>query len=586
MKTPLSLFTIISFLIFPFLSFSQSINSLENQLKNASGTKKITILIQLADAYMDSDLKKSVEYGEQALKESEKNKTPDHLKADIYSTLAAANYYLQKFSKSVKYYEEELELIIKGSSNKKIAQAYYNIGFIYSISGKYRKSEKNFEESILYAKKINHTGILTANYKALAIISENNGNDAKALIYIKEYLKVKDKSFTRTQNILRKEIEEEKQLREETELVVNKLEQDTLEKAKQIEILNIEKEYAEKMAALERENSKNKEQIQQTKLEKQKLQNYILYGLILIAIGIGYFIIRSNIKKKKMNELLVNKNFEISQQNEEIETQNTMLQNQKEKIEDSHRHITQSINYASRIQTAVLHGESILAENFHQYFIIYKPRDIVSGDFYWIKQIRNYIAVVAADCTGHGVPGAFMSMLGISLLNEHVTSRRLDSPGEIMDMLRKKVKVYLKQTGTFEETKDGMDMALCLINTENLKAKFSGANNPLYLIRNKELIEYKPTRNPIGIYLKEKHFETQTIQLQKEDTLYMFSDGFVDQFGGEDGGKFKTKRFKRLLTEFASSSMEEQRRKLENELRLWQGDQEQVDDILVMGIRI
>lgn len=585
MKKTLYLISILLIGIFQ-QSFSQNISTLEKKLQNADGLEEVKLLVKIADAYMDQDLEKCIDYGERALKVVKKTTAPEALVSEIYNTLAAANYYSQNFPKSIKYYEDELELIKKGSSSKKIAQAYYNIAFICSISGKKRKAEKNFESSIAYAKKINHIGILTANYRALAQLQETSGNSSKALEYLKDYLKIKDESFSRTQNILRKEIQEEKQLREETELVVTELEQDTMKKAKQIEVLNLEKEYAEKMRKLEKEKRVADQKMQEAEIAKQKLQNYVLIGLILIALGIGFFIIRSNIKKKKMNELLVNKNFEITQQNEEIETQNNLLQTQKEEIEQNHKHITDSINYASRIQTAMLHGESVLADAFDQYFIIYKPRDVVSGDFYWIKQIRNYVAIVAADCTGHGVPGAFMSMLGVSLLTEHVTSRRLDSPGEILETLRKRVKLYLKQTGSYEEAKDGMDMALCLINTENLKVKYAGANNPLYLMKKNELIEYKATRNPIGIYLKEKEFETHTIQLEKGDSIFMFSDGFVDQFGGEDGGKFKTRRFKQILMDCSSCSMEEQRRKLEDELRLWQGDYEQIDDILVMGIKI
>ena len=600
MKKNLSLTFTIFFLLISVLSQSQNITELEMQLKLVSGIEKVKVLDKLSEKYLDKNLDKSIRYAELALKETRKVKTPDYLLASLNNTLGAAYYYSQEYSKSVKYYEDELIITKKRSSSKDIAKAYYNIALIYDKSGRKGKAEKNFKNSIEISKKKKYEDLLAINYRTLAQFYEYYGKNDDAFLYLKKYIMLRDKSFNTSKDILRKVIKVEKSLREETEKVVEELEEDTLKKSKEIEFLNIEKEIADKLARQEREINESKQKIQEAEIEKQKLNNYIMIGVVVVVLIIGLIILRGLIQKKKRNKILLNKNFEIQQQKEEIETQNGFLQQQKEeiltqneelefqkeKVEESHQHITDSINYASRIQTAMLHGESIIASNFQEYFIINKPRDIVSGDFYWIKQIRNYIAIVAADCTGHGVPGAFMSMLGISLLNEHVTSRRLDSPGEILDMLRKKVKVYLKQTGTFEETKDGMDMALCLINTENLKAKYSGANNSIYLIRNKELIEYKPTRNPIGIYLKEKPFENNVIQLEKDDSLYLFSDGFVDQFGGEKGGKFKSKKFKEILTENIEKSMKDQKQILEDTITEWQGSYEQVDDMLIIGIKV
>ena len=579
---------------------SQKIINLEKQLKSSSGLQEIKILDKLSEIYLDSDIDKSIEYAEKALRKSKKTNTGNRILLNLYNTLGAAYFYRGDYKNSVKNYEEELKISKKRASKKNLAKAYYNIALLYQKSGRKGKAEKNFENSIEISKKNKFKGLLAVNYRTLAEFYNFYGKKEEAFIYLKKYIMLRDAGFNTSQNILRKEIKEEKTLREETEKVVEILEEDTLKKAKEIEFLNIEKEIADKLVKQEREINESKQKIQEAEIEKQKFQNYVMIGVVIIVLIIGLIILRGFIQKKKTNKVLLNKNFEIQQQKEEIETQNGFLQQQKEeiitqneelelqkaKIEDTHKQITDSINYASRIQKAMLHGESVLEDNFHQYFIIYKPRDVVSGDFYWIKKIRNYIAIVAADCTGHGVPGAFMSMLGISLLNEQVTSRRLDSPGEILDNLRKKIKVYLKQTGKSEETKDGMDMALCLINIENLKAKYSGAYNPLYIVRNNEIIEYKATRNPIGIYLKEKHFETQSIQLEKDDSIYLFSDGFVDQFGGEKGGKFKSKRFKKILLENTNNSMTEQKQNFEDTLTNWQGDFEQLDDILFMGIKI
>jgi len=573
-------------------AFSQNITQLEEQLKSSSGIEEIKIIIELSELYLDINPEKSIELCKTSLKLAKDNPISDKLKIEIYNIFGAAYYYSSNYRKSVKYYEKELSLTKKTTSNSEIAKSYYNIALLYSKSAKKNKAEKNFIKSIEYAKKANNITILTYNYKALSSLKELNGNNSKALEYLKEYLKIKNINFNKKQNVLRKKIKKEKVLRKKTELVVTKLEKDTLKKAEEIEYLNIEKEIAEKLAKQEQEINETrqkineaKQKIQNAEIEKQKMRNYILIGIAGVILILGIIILKSYIRKRKANVLLLNKNFEIQQQKEEIETQNGLLQSQKEKIERSHTEITQSINYASRIQTAMLHGEEILNEKFNQYFIFFKPKDVVSGDFFWIKQIGKNIIIVTADCTGHGVPGAFMSMLGISLLNE-ISSKQSNNPGEILDTLRTKIKLHLKQTGEYNEQKDGMDMALCIINTENLKAKFAGANNPLYIIRNKEFTEYKATRNPIGIYLKEKHFETQNIQLQKDDLLYMSSDGYIDQFGGEKGGKFKSKQFKQLLIDNSEYSMEKQKSILENTLRLWQGKFDQVDDILITGIKI
>ncbi len=253
-----------------------------------------------------------------------------------------------------------------------------------------------------------------------------------------------------------------------------------------------------------------------------------------------------------------------------------------------------SINYAQRIQQAVLPSSLMAEDILGEHFILYKPRDIVSSDFYWLKQLSNFTAVVAADCTGHGVPGAFMSMLGSSFLNEIVTRRSLDSAGEILDRLRKKVKESLGQTGAEGEQKDGMDISFYIIDMENMELQFSGTFNPLYIIRKTnseqngtyELIQLKADRQPIGIHIKERGFTNHTFKIQKGDTLYSFSDGYVYQFGGETGSKFKSSRFQELLLDIQDKSMFEQKAIPERAMRKWQGNLEQVDDVLVIGVRI
>jgi serine phosphatase RsbU (regulator of sigma subunit) len=453
---------------------------------------------------------------------------------------------------------------------------------LYDKIGKRPKAESNFKKSIEFAIRAKNNEILAYSYRSLSILNELSGDYAEANKYLKEYLKIKDISFSQTQNVLRSAIVKEKQLREEKEIQVKDLEKDTLAKSEEIKVLNYEMELTKKDMQIRDQQIKLKE----TEIEKEKMKNYVLYGFIIFIFIIGLIILRSYFQKRKTNKILVSKNFEIRQQKEEIETQNSLLLEQKQRIEESHIQITDSINYAKRIQKALLNVEIPIDKYLKEHFIYYKPRDIVSGDFYWIEHINSKLVVVAADCTGHGVPGAFMSMLGISLLNELVVSEQVENPGKILDSLRQKVKNYLKQTGKAEENKDGMDLAMVVIDNDTLECKFSGANNPLYLVREKELIQYKPTRNPIGIYLNEMPFETTDIQLKKNDQLYLFSDGYIDQFGGERGDKLKSARFREMLIEIKGYSLFEQERYLDESFYRWKGNYEQVDDILVIGLKV
>lgn len=286
------------------------------------------------------------------------------------------------------------------------------------------------------------------------------------------------------------------------------------------------------------------------------------------------------------------KNQVLEQQKEEIESQRDEIQNQKEIIEHKNKNLTDSIIYAQRIQEAMLPSTTILEKNLPEHFILFKPRDIVSGDFYWFRQVEKLLFIVAADCTGHGVPGAFMSMLGISQLNEIITKRDTNPPNEILNELSKRIKKSLHQQGQKDQTQDGMDIALCAINLDNKVLHFSGANNPLYLIRKNvngnsfELIEIKADRMPVGVHPKEEQsFNCNEIALQSNDTFYVFSDGYTSQFGGSNFERFKTKRLKETLLRIQDSPMEEQKQILENTLLEWKGKNEQVDDILIIGIR-
>jgi serine phosphatase RsbU (regulator of sigma subunit) len=275
----------------------------------------------------------------------------------------------------------------------------------------------------------------------------------------------------------------------------------------------------------------------------------------------------------------------------QIEQKNEQITKQRDQIAIKKEEITDSINYAERIQTAVLPDVNLLKQFISHQFIIYKPKDIVSGDFYWFTSTDQYFIIAAADCTGHGVPGAFMSMLGVTLLNEIVVNKNITDASGILNELRLGIKKSLRQEGQFNEQKDGMDIALCVINHDKKSLQYAGANNPLYLIRKDEsskeyqFFEFKADRMPIGIFPKDHiSFKQQDIKLNMRDRIYIFSDGFVSQFGGVKGSKFKSNNLKNLLLSVQDQNMEKQKLIIEQSLEEWKGSYDQVDDILLIGM--
>lgn len=253
-------------------------------------------------------------------------------------------------------------------------------------------------------------------------------------------------------------------------------------------------------------------------------------------------------------------------------------------IEQKNKDITDSINYAKKIQQAILSDINEIKNHLPNSFILFKPKDIVSGDFYWFSHCDNVTFIAAADCTGHGVPGGFMSMIGNTFLNEVVNEKKIMRPDQILNELREKVIHGLRQKGDLLESKDGMDISLCAINGNQLL--FAGANNPLWLIRENEIKEFAADKQPIGIYPNPSPFTLHTEQLQKGDALYLFSDGYPDQFGGPKTKKFGYRNFRELLISIQDKSMDEQKKIVDEIIEKWKGNLDQVDDILVIGIKI
>jgi serine phosphatase RsbU (regulator of sigma subunit)/ligand-binding sensor domain-containing protein len=294
------------------------------------------------------------------------------------------------------------------------------------------------------------------------------------------------------------------------------------------------------------------------------------------------------------NEALNQQKEEIEAQRDEIEVQRDMVVMQRDHIELQNQEITDSIYYASRIQQALIPSENLLKENTKDYFLIYKPRDIVSGDFYWVSKINKWMVFSVADCTGHGVPGAMMSMLGMSFMKEIVGKKEVTKANQVLNLLREEIIESLQQKGRPGEAKDGMDMTVLVVNTETQEAQFSGANNPLYIINNGSFKEVKGDKMPVAIFSRIVPFSNFEFKLEPNDRLYMFTDGYADQFGGPKGKKLKYKPFKNILIESSTGSLESQKEKLVQHLDRWMDYPnkntgkpfEQIDDICIMGIEI
>jgi serine phosphatase RsbU (regulator of sigma subunit) len=335
-----------------------------------------------------------------------------------------------------------------------------------------------------------------------------------------------------------------------------------------------------------------KDAVAEKQIQKQKyIRNGLVIGLSLIALIL--FLVFRSLKRKKESNLFLNQvNATLTEQKFRLQRQNEQIEHQHKLIETKNREITDSIFYAKNIQTSLIPSKIDFEKYFEESFILFKPKDIISGDFYWISDKEGKIIFVTADCTGHGVPGGFMSMLGISMLNEIINEYALTEPALVMSKLRKKVITSLKQKGVSGEHQDGMDLTLLVIDKKEMKLVFSAANHTFYIIRKNSdgdfvLKQFKGDKQPVGIYgEKLKPFSQTEVSLEKGDIIYTFTDGFADQFGGPRGKKYKYKQLQDTLLKIASWPLSEQQIHLHKTLISWKGNLEQIDDITVIGIKI
>jgi len=588
-----------SFFIINVLAFAQNQEALLKKLEKVPDNEKGKILLQLATLNFDKNPERADEYAKRAAYIGQL--VADlNIEADAQNISGTLNYRKAKYREAAYYYEQELKIRKKLPVSLKMANAQYNLATIYNIQGDAKKANTFFQSSLEIAKSKKNITLQQKIYYELYKVAEKRKKYDEALANLKAYIELEDAFF-------------EKEKQEELAILISeKQEFENMVKSKDstlkvvdstLKIVESEKENLEELTAEQRLQITNmalEKELQNQELENSKLIRQRMFIVILFVIALAVLIFLRYLHKQKSNRMLQAKNVEISQQKEEIEAQRDNLQDlnselrnkneeieaQRDLIERKNKDITDSIIYAQRIQTSVLPNFDILYSAFTDWFIFYRPRDIVSGDFYWSHKTDDKIVFAVADCTGHGVPGAFMSMLGMAFLNEIVVQKDITQADLVLEVLRTKVKEFLNQAKSQTETKDGMDIALVSHNISTQTAQFAGANNPLYLIRNNELIIYKPVRNPIGVYYSEKTFEKTDIKLETNDLMYLFSDGYADQFGGVKEEKFKSKRFQQLFADVSTLKMGEQKSEIEQTLKNWMGPLHQVDDILILGVRV
>lgn len=459
--------------------------------------------------------------------------------------LDSALYYLEISLKD----REELNDILG------LAWTHTYLGEYYTKAGNLNQAEWHFEKGLVYSAEMESMSNTAEIYEEQSKMYARFNQYDKAYDYVNKYYVLKD-------SLLNKE-----NLKD-----MANLEFKYQTEKKVLEIENLKKDQVIKDAELQNEKEINQEKTRQQYLAYAAMGFFILFGIAALT---------AFIRKKKDNKI-------ISEQKSAVEKQKNQIEEQKHMLEEKNQEIIDSINYAKRIQSAILPQQKTIQQYLPESFVLYKPKDIVAGDFYWMEHVENTVLIAAADCTGHGVPGAMVSVICNNGLNKSVHEHQLVRPGDILDKTRELVISEFSKSE--EQVKDGMDIALCSIirHDEGATVEYSGAHNPLWIIRKgtQEIEEIKASKQPIGNSDHFEPFATNEIKLQKGDVIYIFSDGYADQFGGDKGKKFKAANFKSLLISVSELPMEDQKKEIDQTFEAWRGSIEQLDDVCVIGVRI
>ena len=467
--------------------------------------------------------------------------------ATVQNNLGNIYWELLDFPNALKHLEISLRINNRLGMKKEIAGSLNSLGRHYELQGQYAKGSEYALAAIRIADSINSAEEVKNSTEILSNIYFGLGDYKRSIGYYKRFILIRD-SLMNMEGIKRMAQEESKNefAKREQELLVQQ----------------------------DRENFLAEERSQ-----KQKMIIWISAVGLLVLIFFSGFIFRS-LRITRVQKI------RIEEKNKNLEDAKAIIVEQKKIVDEKNKDITDSINYAKRLQEAVFPEKEVKYRLFPDAFVMLQPKDVVSGDFYWFGEKDGRRLIAAVDCTGHGVPGAFMSMIGNAFLNEIVHEKGHVSPDHILEELRTRIISSLKQTGADGEQKDGMDIALLSFDDSRSVVEFSGAFNALWLVRDQAITEFEPDKRPIGYYRGTGlPFKKHSIDLIKGDMLYIFTDGYADQFGGPKGKKFRYKQFQELLLRINPLSMSKQEEVLLQEFNTWKGELEQVDDVLVIGVK-
>lgn len=471
---------------------------------------------------------------------------------NIYNNLGASYMDEHKYDSAQIYLKKSLQLSEQYEFAEGMAYTYNNFSEMELKKNNTAEALAYAEKALAIAEKRKLFKVLLTSYRNLTFVHKKNKNFEKAMYYSNCYHRMNDSLLNS-------------------------------DKQRSIAVLQIKHDYEKEMFAdsIQRANNELKKEIgHQAEIQKQKTLSYIgIIAAVFMFLLVMLLFNRYKIKQRN-NELLEEKNHIIVKQKEKVELQKELLQRKNNEVTDS-------INYANRIQKALLVSDKTFEKKVKEHFILFRPKDIVSGDFYWITEVPEGVIVVTGDCTGHGVPGAFMSILMINKLSEAVKEKKITRPDLILNHVRSEVIKALNPEDAKEVTRDGMDAIVCRFDFKNRKLEFSAANNSFCLIKNGMLMPIKADMMPVGKSDNETTpFSYNEMLLDEGDIVYTYTDGYADQFGGPNGKKFKKARLKQLLQNISTLPMNTQKTALEKELENWKGDLEQIDDICIIGIRI
>ncbi len=492
------------------------------------------------------------------------------LMAEVYSSLGSVYYSSYKDEKALENFTLSLELYKQLNNEKKIIDGMNNIGVVYKEIGKLDEALTYFSKLLEFAKAKKYAYNQIIAYHNLAITYQDKKNIYYTLMYLDSSatLAKQSRDFEKLTTIYQTYTEVySKQKNFEKAFEYFSLQfaakDSLLQQTRANQFIEMSTKYGS-----EKKEAENR--LLKTEGEKQRVITIgISIGLVMV-VGLLFFIFRSYKQKQKANVLLGKQNNEIREK--------------KAIIEEKQKEILDSITYAKRLQEAILPPIDLVNKYFESVFIYYQPKDIVAGDFYWMEHKNDYTFIAAADCTGHGVPGAMVSVVCSNALNRAVLEFNITEPGKILDKTRDLVLETFSKSD--KDVKDGMDISLLSINNKTKEVKWAGANNPLWYLEEGKMIEITADKQPIGKTDEPKPFTTHILNLNKNSSVFLFTDGFADQFGGPKGKKFKYKEFQSILVKNASLSSDELCEKLKSAFSQWKGALEQVDDVCIIGIKI